>query len=191
VDALFSDKPSFDAAYPDIARQVRRVVHRLRMAHPRELADVTHEALIAVAAAWPGYDPALPLRPWIAVIVRRLMAPRREGAGPEPPADLLDQNALDPEEQARVEARRERLLALLRPVDEDRRIVFILKEFDGFTMTEIAEMLGVPLGAAYRRLEETWEEITDRLDALGEEERDVTAWLVEPAEARRRRMSFS
>ena len=42
--------------------------------------------------------------------------------------------------------------SLLAQLDEDKREVVVLYELEGFTMKEIAEMLGCPLQTAYSRL---------------------------------------
>jgi RNA polymerase sigma-70 factor (ECF subfamily) len=188
-----AEKPPFDVVYPEIARQVRKLVRRLRMAHGDDLEDVVQEALVAVAEAWPQHDPERSLVPWIATIVRRVARSRLKAGGQAPPEDTLDPEALSPEEAAVVGERYALLIELLRPMEEDVRIVFILKEIDGFTMSEVAEMLGVPPTTTYRRLRMAWDELEGRMrERKGRlEAGGVATWLGAPEEAARRRMSFS
>jgi DNA-directed RNA polymerase specialized sigma24 family protein len=122
--------------------------------------------------------------------------PRIQGAEPGPPEEteeVLDEQSLRPAERAVVGERYALLLDLLQPMDEDRRIVFILKEIDGFTTSEVAGMLAIPLDTAHSRLHAAWDELEGRLrerkgwvDPGG-----VAAWLGDAEEAGRRRMSFS
>jgi RNA polymerase sigma-70 factor (ECF subfamily) len=188
-----AEKPPFDVVYPEIARQVRKLVRRLRMAHGDDLEDVVEHALLAVAEAWPQYATERPLVAWIAAIVRRVALPALDPGEAAPPEETLGHEGLIPKESAVVDERHALLLELLRPMDEDVRIVFILKEIDGFTMSEAAEMLGVPLAAAYSRLRVAWDELEGRMtERKGRlEAGGVAAWLGAPAEAARRRMSFS
>jgi RNA polymerase sigma-70 factor, ECF subfamily len=159
---------SFHDAYPEIARLVRACVRRFGKArHLKD--DIVQEALIEIAKAWELYDQARPLEPWVNKITVRktwnvlnLAYNRRR----DPEAGLDDEMSQDrgPEEDALLAEYRALLLELLRPMNEDRRIVFILYEIDEFAMREIAEMLEIPLDTAYSRLKAAWLEIEQRLD---------------------------
>src|SRR5262249_52941315 len=52
----------------------------------------------------------------------------------------------------RTEARSE-LIALLSPLDEDKREVIVLYHLEQMTLLEIAEVVGCPLQTAYSRLQ--------------------------------------
>lgn len=190
MDPPRPDKPTFDAVYPEIARLVRKLARRLAMAGHTEIEEtVVQESLASLAARWSTYDPATPLRAWVWGGVRKVAARRLRLAGEgEVPESAIDAGAFGPEERALAEARYRELIALLRPMEEDRRIVFELRELDGFTVHEIAEMLGIPISRAHLRLRAAWTEIEARLRAQG----GVRERLgIERRRAGRGRLSFS
>jgi RNA polymerase sigma-70 factor (ECF subfamily) len=79
---------------------------------------------------------------------RRSAYVRRERAVADPAE--FDEPALG-DSHASTEAR-QALQALLAVLDEDRRDVVVLYEIEGFTMKEVAELVGCPLQTAYSRL---------------------------------------
>lgn len=71
---------------------------------------------------------------------------------PEPLAATLADNGISPFDQAAREELRERVEAALRQVPEAFRTVVVLREIEGFTYEEIAEILEVNLGTVKSRL---------------------------------------
>jgi len=184
------DKPTFDAAYAEIARQVRKLARWLAMAGHTEIEEtLVQDALADLAATWSTYDPATPLRSWVWGCVRRAAARwLRLPVGGEVPEREIDAVTFTPEERTLAEARYRELIELLRPMDEDRRIVFELRELDGFTLHEIAELLGISIARAHLRLRAAWTEIEERLRAEGGARERLG---IERRRAGRGRLSFS
>jgi RNA polymerase sigma factor (sigma-70 family) len=157
---------AFVDLYPLIAQHVRRYVRQYHLggqgvAHrvsEDEIDDVTQDALLAVSRAWASYDPTRPLLPWLKTIARRAARAhlkRARGDDNAGDADLelvADDGAPTAEEQTLAGERFKILRELLRPMDEDRRIVFTLYDLDGFGMTDIAEAMMIPVDTAWSRL---------------------------------------
>ena len=82
-------------------------------------------------------------------LVSELVGSGRFEATADPARDMPEPEERAPD--AQVQARAE-LRALLDQLDEDKRAVVVLYEIEGFSMKEVAEMLGCPLQTAYSRL---------------------------------------
>jgi RNA polymerase sigma-70 factor (ECF subfamily) len=143
--------------------------------------DVTQEAFLSVWRSGARFDPARgSVRSWTLGIVRnRGIDALRRSAGPAPKLDLDDEAAL--ETQPSVEftdseaIRRERANAIrgvLRELPSDQSQVIVLAYFGGFTHSEIADMLEMPLGTVKGRMRLGLEKVRTRLvGGLGLEER--------------------
>lgn len=163
------DKPSFEVAYPEIARQARKRARRLRIAYDRDFDAAAQTALILAAERWALYDPKEPLAAFLDAIFDELVAGEL-GLG----ESMAEARAAM--ELRAVEARLAPLLALLAGLEEELRIVFELREIDGFTMAEIAAMLAIPPDRAYARLRSATRELGLRARATSEPW-TVEAWL--------------
>jgi RNA polymerase sigma-70 factor (ECF subfamily) len=86
--------------------------------------------------------------------VRRERAMAEPGEGQEP--------STDGEPPAEV---RQQLTRLLARLDADRREVVVLYEIEGFTMKEVAEVVGCPLQTAYSRLYSAREQLFEAAKA--------------------------
>jgi RNA polymerase sigma-70 factor (ECF subfamily) len=71
-----------------------------------------------------------------------------------------------PDELADQKRARELLDDLLERMELDARTVFVLFELDGFTIPEIAQVLGIPLGTAASRLRRAREQFQSRVRLL-------------------------
>lgn len=132
--------------------------------------DLSQEAFARAFRAWTTLDPDRPFYPWYYQILRRLclnflrdrstraaamtrMTPwLAENAAGRAHADRLDR-------QAERRELREQLVSAIDALPAREREAFVLKEFDGRTYAEIAELVGIPrvtvmsrLYAARRRL---------------------------------------
>lgn len=170
-------KPSFDAVFEQHFAYVTTVLGRLGV-RKRDLADVAHEVFLQVFRNLELYDPTRPMRPWLFGISYRAASNYRRKA--QHRLELVD-NPLDPcdgapgAEQRIIEAEQRALLeAALREVEMERRAVLILCEIEGYRITEIAKILGLPLNTAYSRLRlarREFKAVVDRLRA-----REATRW---------------
>jgi RNA polymerase sigma-70 factor, ECF subfamily len=159
-------KPTFDACYQEIDRYVRNAVRRYNLGADSD--DAVNEVLWRISRKWEEYDPEKSLEAWVKAFVRRVSAELRSRAHKSHEVqsngglvDDVDQQE-DPEEQARGAEQYEALIELLRPMREDRRIVFELKVLDEFTGSQIAEMLNIPLATVFSRLRAAESELAQR-----------------------------
>jgi RNA polymerase sigma-70 factor, ECF subfamily len=133
-----------------------------RIVGDSELAqDVTQEAYISVWRSGARFDPTRgSVRSWTLGIVRnRAIDALRRAAGPARKLAFDDDSALEAEpaeERTDAEAiRREtsrRVRGALSELPSEQSEVIGLAYFGGFTHTEIAEMLGMPLGTVKGRM---------------------------------------
>lgn len=134
---------------------VHRFLRRLGVSE----ADVEDEAIEVFYRAHVrigDYDPAKPVRPWIAGFVVRVASESRRRARARPSASVDGHDPVEPrrgpEELAADAERRERLAAALDRLADEQRTVLVMAFVEGMTMPEIAEILGIPLNTGYSRL---------------------------------------
>ncbi len=145
----------FDALFREHARYVWRCVKQLGVADA-DAEDVCQEVFLTAQRKLESFEGRSSLRSWLYGIALRLASDyrrsayvRRERATAEPlePASSAPGTSdLEPPEA------RQTLQALLSTLDEDRRAVLVLYEIEGFSMREVAEIVGCPMQTAYSRL---------------------------------------
>jgi RNA polymerase sigma-70 factor (ECF subfamily) len=72
-----------------------------------------------------------------------------------PPEARLEAQAVDPAEQAARSELRQRVLTAIRDLSEPNRLATTLFYIDGYSIPEVAEFLGTPVGTVKRRLHES------------------------------------
>ncbi len=108
--------------------------------------DIVQEAFGRALRGLEDFDEKRPFRPWFFTIVRnvgRNAAAWRSRWGYEPLSDTLPARGGDPlseAERREVQERVETGLDLLSPM---QRTCFRLRDLEGFSVTEVAEMLGL------------------------------------------------
>ena len=146
----------FDAELPYVWTSLRR----LGVAD-RDIEDVAHELFLQVLKNLPTFDATRPPRPWLFAFAvrfasdyRRLARHRGSFLGDTEPAES------NPGPEAILAARQREALVLraLEDVDFERRVVFVLHELEERPMTEVSDMLGLPLNTGYSRLRVAREE---------------------------------
>jgi RNA polymerase sigma-70 factor (ECF subfamily) len=132
--------------------------------HERDLEDVAQDLFVQVHRKLDDYDPSRPARQWLfgfavrcASDWRRLARHRVEILGVDGETEANTPDADDVIDRAREW---NLVLRALDCVEFERRAVFILHEFDGCTMKQVAESLGIPLFTGYSRLRVAREEFT-------------------------------
>jgi RNA polymerase sigma-70 factor (ECF subfamily) len=116
--------------------------------------DLAQDVFLVMWRRWSEYQPARPLRPWLAGIIHKIayrhVDRRRRFGGQETP-DLADPR---PDQEARLE--RARAIAVLAQaldrLSPDQRAVVVMHDLDGVAMREVARRQAVPLFTAYTRL---------------------------------------
>jgi RNA polymerase sigma-70 factor (ECF subfamily) len=163
----------FEAVYREYFRFVWRCIKRLGIEGPA-IDDVVQETFLVVHRRLADFEGRSSTKTWLYGIVRRVIADHRRTQRRKPAADAdLDrvQDDVDRGPEARAEHAEQvvllhRVLGLL---DDEKREVLILAEFEGMTMAEIAEALDVNpntissrLRAARQRFEEALEHVTQQ-----------------------------
>jgi RNA polymerase sigma-70 factor (ECF subfamily) len=133
--------------------------------------DCVQEALVRALRGFSQFRGSDP-RAWLFAIVRNCcytflrrrpaLAPVRTEAALEP----VDP-ALDPEERLLSRAAQERVRRALGELPVEFREVLVLKEFEGLSYKEIAEVAEIPMGTVMSRLSRARQRLQDRLE-IGE-----------------------
>jgi RNA polymerase sigma-70 factor, ECF subfamily len=147
-----------------VERYMRRAYYSaLSLVGSREDAlDLSQEAFARAYRARRTIDPERPFYAWLYQILRRLCfnflrdrrtrAARLDAAASWLADEAAGRVALGPEESyARAEARA-RVAAAIEQLPEREREVLALKEFEGLSYREIAELVGIPIGTVMSRL---------------------------------------
>jgi RNA polymerase sigma-70 factor, ECF subfamily len=164
------DAAAFEVYYDRHGGAAYSLAHRI-VGDPQAAEDVTQEAFLSIWRSRARYDPTRgSVRAWTLGIVRNraIDALRREG-GRAPKLDLDDEAALERKEAPeRTEAealRREtarQVRGALGALPTEQSQVIELAYFGGFTHSEIARMLEMPLGTVKGRMRLGLEKIRAR-----------------------------
>jgi RNA polymerase sigma-70 factor, ECF subfamily len=154
------DPDAFEVFYDRHGGAAYSLAHRI-VGDPGMAEDVTQEAFLSIWRSKARFDPARgSVRAWALGIVRnRAIDLLRSASRPAPKLDRDDEAALESQpagERTEAEAiRREtasRLREALGVLPREQSRVIELAYFGGFSHSEIAEMLGAPLGTVKGRM---------------------------------------
>ena len=158
VDA--KDPGAFEVFYDRHGGAAYSLAHRI--VGDRQLAeDVIQEAFLSIWRSSARYDPARgSVRSWTLGVVRnRAIDALRRASGPAPKLDLDDAALLEaraaPERTESEAIRRdaaERVRGAVAKLPPEQSEVITLAFFGGFSHSEIASMLGAPLGTIKGRM---------------------------------------
>jgi RNA polymerase sigma-70 factor, ECF subfamily len=164
------DPAAFEVFYDRHGGAAYSLAHRI-VGDPGAAEDVTQEAFLSIWRSKARYDPTRgSVRAWTLGIVRNraIDALRREG-GRAPKLDLDDEAALErkpaPERTEAEALRREtarQVRGALGALPNEQSQVIELAYFGGFSHSEIASMLGMPLGTVKGRMRLGLEKIRAR-----------------------------
>jgi RNA polymerase sigma-70 factor (ECF subfamily) len=181
VDARLSDELPASGAADAAAEERPRELSEVFDAHAayvgralsclgvrqRELADAIQEVFLVVHRRLPELERPSAIRAWLyAICVRKAMSFRRRAA-----RRREDAMAELPEPEGRASSPHDELertralavaLSILDELDDDKRAVVVLYEIEGFSMKEVAEILGCPLQTAYSRLHAARDRMTEQ-----------------------------
>jgi RNA polymerase sigma-70 factor, ECF subfamily len=154
------DPGAFEILYDRHGGAAYSLAHRI-VGDPGAAEDVTQEAFLSIWRSGARFDPARgSVRSWTLGVVRnRSIDALRRQAGKAPKLDFDDDAALadqpageltDSEAIRRETARRVR--GAMRELPEEQSEVIGLAYFGGFTHSEIAQMLSMPLGTVKGRM---------------------------------------
>jgi RNA polymerase sigma-70 factor, ECF subfamily len=169
VDEKSSD--AFAVVYDRHGGAAYSLAHRI-VGEPGMAEDVTQEAFLSIWRSTARFDAARgSVRGWVLGVVRnRAIDALRRSARPAPKLDLDDDAVLETqpaEQRTEVEAiRREtagRLRQALGLLPREQSQVIELAYFGGFSHSEIADMLGAPIGTIKGRMRLGLEKIRSTL----------------------------
>ena len=154
------DPGAFEILYDRHGGAAYSLAHRI-VGDPGAAEDVTQEAFLSIWRSGARFDPARgSVRSWTLGVVRnRSIDALRRQAGRAPKLDFDDDAALaaqpageltDSEAIRRETARRVR--GAMQELPEEQSEVIGLAYFGGFTHSEIAQMLSMPLGTVKGRM---------------------------------------
>jgi RNA polymerase sigma-70 factor, ECF subfamily len=153
--AVAAPRPTTHEIFAAHAPFVLRLARRLGV-RPNDIEDVGQEIFVVVHRRLPDLQPDVPIRSWLFGIARRVVANyRRQAHRREEHASAgldLFPGAGDTVRQVQGARDRVKLEEALTRLDPIKREVFVLFEFEGIAMREIADMLECPLNTAYSRL---------------------------------------
>lgn len=170
-----------DDAYALLVARHRDVAFRtawLITGTAADAEDTAQEAFIKAHRALARFRPGEPFRPWLLQIVandarnRRRSAGRREQLAVRAAADRPAGDAAPSPEAAILAAeRRDALLAGLRRLGEDDRLVIGLRYFLDLGEAEMAAAIGVPRGTVKSRLSRSLGRLRTALESAQEGDR--------------------
>jgi RNA polymerase sigma-70 factor, ECF subfamily len=154
------DPEALEVLYDRHGGPAYSLAHRI-MGEPSTAEDVTQEAFLSIWRTSASFDAARgSVRSWLLQIVRNraIDAIRRSSSRPTR-GDLDDDGILEAQEspdltdaEASRRERARRVRAALRDLPHDQAQVIGMAYFGGFTHSEIAEMLNMPLGTVKGRM---------------------------------------
>jgi RNA polymerase sigma-70 factor (ECF subfamily) len=136
---------AFDDIYEREFDSVCRNLGRFGVA-TADLDDAAHEVFLVLYRRWNDVDLARPMRPWLFGVARRVAAAAR-AKRIETPSPVEAASVEDP----RV-AQRDLVWKAMAALDDDRRAVIVLHDFEGLTGAEIAAQLEIPVNTVHSRL---------------------------------------
>jgi RNA polymerase sigma-70 factor, ECF subfamily len=147
-------------AFETLVERHRGVVQRVaaRVVGPAEAEDVAQDAFLRAFHRLPQFRGDSPFRSWLLRITHnaalnaldRQRPAALEDAADEPAA--AGEGARTPAEELEVAERRERLRRKLRLLQPNHRAVLVLRDLEGLSYEEIAEITASPLGSVKGRL---------------------------------------
>jgi RNA polymerase sigma-70 factor (ECF subfamily) len=131
-------------------------------ARPPATEDVVQEIFVVVHRLLPEFQGRSTLRTWLSKIVLNVVRHHRRSLVRRSPhevsgeevsdPDTVAAKGLDPFETAVLSERTRLVQRVLDALDDEKREVLVLAEFEELTVPEIAEALGLKLNTAYSRL---------------------------------------
>jgi RNA polymerase sigma factor (sigma-70 family) len=154
--------PHLDAAY-NLARWLTR--------KDQDAEDLVQEAYLRAIRFFDGFHGEAG-RVWLLAIVRNTYytwSKQKRGLGPATSFDeelhSAPETALDPQILALAAEDREQLRQALEQLPADYREILVLRELEGLSYKEIAEVAGLPMGTVMSRLARGRERLQQQLAA--------------------------
>ena len=148
------------AAMEDLLESIAPAVQRFGMRmckNPADADDVLQDTLLSIAQHLPAFEGRSSLSSWVFTLVRTACGRRRRGLKNKPGEsdDVLAERPAEgptPEEGAAGRELSKALLGALDALSEEHREVLLLRDVEGLTAPEAAEVLGIRVDALKSRL---------------------------------------
>lgn len=152
------ERLSLDQVHERHADFVWRTLQRLGV-RDSDLEDALQDVFIVVHRKLHTFDGSARITTWLYGIALRVAAAhrrrahlRREEPMAEPERAAQRNDEQDPERTLMRDESRRRLSQALDSLGLEKRAVFVMFEIEGLAATEIAEIVGAPVGTVYSRL---------------------------------------
>jgi RNA polymerase sigma-70 factor, ECF subfamily len=147
---------NWEGVYREHFKAVWRFLARLGI-RAGDLEDVAQDVFLTAFKRGSFFDPTRPVLPWLYGIAFRVASARKRlvSSTREESTDILPELAF-PESTAEAAVAKRQARAILDQVlasiDLEKRAVFVMYEFDGMTVPDIARAVDVPVPTAHSRL---------------------------------------
>ena len=159
-----------DAAYDELVRAYSATIYHVAyrmLGDPGDASDVVQEIFIKVFRNIRGFKGEAALKTWIfriafSEILNRLRWWKRrcryatvsldEGTNGKKPGDTVVHSGPTPEEVLQAKERETAIQHALRKLSHEHRSIIVLRDIEGFSYNEIADVLGISIGTVKSRL---------------------------------------
>ena len=154
--AKAGDAAALEEVLSRVAPAVRRFGVRM-CRNPDDADDVLQDTLLSIATHLPEFEGRSSLSSWVFTLARTACARRRRGLKNRPPvaddrADERRDETASPEERAADRELGDALVRALDSLSDELREVVLLRDVEGLTAPEAAEVLGIGVDALKSRL---------------------------------------
>jgi RNA polymerase sigma-70 factor (ECF subfamily) len=154
------------SVYAENARFVWRALRGMGV-RDAEIGDAVQDVFIVVHRRYQEFDHRFKVRTWLFEIAYRVARDyRRKYARTRAVVPFEDNHGVserNPADHAEQNDRIRLLHWLLDQLDEDKRAILVLTEFEGLTAPEVSELTGTPLNTVYTRLRRARNEFNEAL----------------------------
>jgi len=158
VASVTAEDLEFGAVYAQHVSFVWRVLRGMGVSNA-QVADAAQDVFMVVHRRLPEFDARHPVKTWLFAIAYRVACKYRRtlrrAREHEPLDDSLRDNAPNPAEAAESRDAARLMAEWLEQLDDDKRAVFVLAEFEQLTAPEISAITGTRLSSVYTFLRRT------------------------------------
>ncbi len=162
----------YENAFEEIVRRYGKPLIRYAAAivSPSRAEDVTQDAFSQALLALRDTDKKIDLRPWLYRIVRNTaLNDLRDQPPPSAPLTAQIAGVETPLDAAERREEIDQLVRRLRALPDPQRAAIVMRELEGRSYKEIAEILEIPIGTVMSRLHRGRKALQKRLYDFGHE----------------------